>query len=556
MGTHTLKVALAGLFSWLFVVFGSWWLQFSVEDVKIEPVVELKALCTGVDVKGAFVDALMDGRKVRTYLTINEASLVAGAAMFVKNSDNSNLFATSESVVNEAALKVSPAPVPGPLGKGSCVIIVNDRVVGCGFRYKDYLITANHVYDDYIVCSEKVWLTVDGKKRLPCTPKKLSFRLPEEMDLAVLDVGNTIFSALGLSVAKIGYAMVGSCFLSAVSTATGESLQCFGYLNRNDDLPGLLHHTCFTTPGFSGAAVYQDKNVVAMHLRYDKVADRNVCVSLRELKRLMEKSVDETYSEATLQADVDRDIEQQWAYVEDAERELAKNPGAYPGARAWLADYKDELRKSQYATDMEAFDAMNELFSKIQEGDPIITDRMRENHGVISVKGSARVSKKRTRNIFGPAHSTNQSAKNESADPVETTVNADIKGSSTTSLSTSGLGQTVSLLSPKVSDSDDVVEDPRSDQAREQERLKRLKALSASLYAKSLPVVPPRPSQELLSKLSISVTPRGGPKPSSGPSDTKPPAISRNAKRKASKKDSKESTTSTQRPKSPPGFEV
>jgi hypothetical protein len=509
--------------------------------VAYRPAVALQATGTGVDADGPFLEALMDGRKVKVSMSVNDMNCFASSALFVRNSAERNLFATNERVVNEAALKVSPEPREGPLAKGSCVIVSNERFVGCGFRYGDYLITAAHVYTTYIECVEQIWLTIDGKYSLPVKARRLPFKFPDVMDVAVLDVGNTVFSALGLKTVSLAYPMVGSSFLTAISNETGCPIQCFGYLNRNPEAPAMLHHTSYTQPGFSGSAVYQNKSVVAMHLRYDKEADRNVCVSLRELKRTLDSNVEESYNEGTAQADVDRDFEEQMEDVDKAIKVARHDPSSFPGAMQFLDEYRDALLKSRFEAGQDAIDEMRELIDRVNEGDPLVTHRMVERNGVLVQKGQARVGKKKAKYGFEAY--------------VES--DSDIKGSPPPSLSMSGFLQDAPQLSSLMGlDSATLAGALPSGPENKPQRVEQLTSSSDMPKKSEKPVIPPRPSPELLNKLKISVTPKEEPRLSSDLSSTKPHAISRSARRKALRKALAARARSTQDQKPPADFAV
>jgi len=154
-----------------------------------------------------------------------------------------------------------------------------DRI-GCGFRYGDHIVTARHVATDFLAGERRV-LRTEERQTILSNPLDLNSNLPVISDLAAFQLSSDIFAMLGLKSAKLAYPK------ALMSSVHGFHINryevSYGRIEKSGTAARVMHHTMSTVPGHSGAPIWQDGRVVAVHLGAKPSGDINYCVSTRDL---------------------------------------------------------------------------------------------------------------------------------------------------------------------------------------------------------------------------------------------------------------------------------
>jgi hypothetical protein len=171
------------------------------------------------------------------------------------------------------------------------------------------------------------------------TVLRLEDQFVETADLVSLKINPGVFSALGVRVAKMGFATPGPVLVYS-RNELGQSIVSTGRIQKSvTKRTGILGHSCYTQPGSSGAALVQDGHVVGIHTGANTEKTENQATSLRYFKtRLLGKS-EESYFE-------DNKFD-----LDDANERLLEKIQAYQVA---------------HTSDREIFEAADDLWSEIE----------------------------------------------------------------------------------------------------------------------------------------------------------------------------------------------
>jgi len=167
------------------------------------------------------------------------------------------------------------------------------KVVGCFWRYEDFLVTALHVANAVWSGTADVYLTgtVEGKRGV-CKLNPKVYRVKhelfdpdqnlfrKELDVFVIPLSAAIWASVAVTKASVKKDSVYGQTVSAVGfvhdilmTSSGKTLPDSGATQ--------LWHTASTNPGFSGSPLFCGNSVVGMHIRGSAVnnfAIRKECI--------------------------------------------------------------------------------------------------------------------------------------------------------------------------------------------------------------------------------------------------------------------------------------
>lgn len=125
--------------------------------------------------------------------------------------------------------------------------------LGCGYRHRDYLVTAYH----NIAQDNEYYLGVPGKEEFFLIPVDCECFFD---DLAVIPVSTKTWSRLGVSTAKH------HTFRMAISVlATHPKFGASSGMLSHSNLPGVVDFSGSTTAGSSGSPYYFGSNVAGLH---------------------------------------------------------------------------------------------------------------------------------------------------------------------------------------------------------------------------------------------------------------------------------------------------
>ncbi len=188
---------------------------------------------------------------------------------------------------------------------GSCCIITENFVVGFAVRInQDHLLTARHAFfdaaQDFVDLDdgsslanikissldspgEYVQVTVDYSI--------LQFQGDDDVDIIMLQVHDfqRKFSMIGLAVAKLAApTMDGTLVNTILVKPVDDGYHFYKTFGRLNDMVSWKsqYHSASTNPGSSGAPLYYNSSVVAIHVGYDEQTQRNVAIPIDFLRLL------------------------------------------------------------------------------------------------------------------------------------------------------------------------------------------------------------------------------------------------------------------------------
>jgi hypothetical protein len=213
---------------------------------------------------------------------------------------------------NEGAVRTAEMAMPGstlcasakrPLG---AIMVANETteltLVGCFFRYHDFLVTAAHVASQVHIGQADVYLvgtetnhrgTVLLNLKRPVSVDKELFDIDENnfrcetLDVFVKRLPAKMWSALGITMvnvkkpSKYGLTITSAGFVDGVLQA-GNGTTRASKTSRCE-----LAHTATTLPGFSGSPIFSGSSVVGVHVAGSK--QENTMIRIEAVKHFSPK---------------------------------------------------------------------------------------------------------------------------------------------------------------------------------------------------------------------------------------------------------------------------
>jgi hypothetical protein len=226
--------------------------------------------------------------------------------------DSTMPVSNKKKILNESLMRGShKAAIREEIGKafpGSCCLVTDEFVAGFAVRISTaMLLTAWHVFADvaYDVEETKAKIKVASLDKLDIGVQVtvdfsiLSFSDGESFDVVLLEVAESqkAFSMLGLAIAKLSHpTLEGALISTIILEQEANEFNFFKTFGRLGDIVDWFqqYHTASTTPGSSGAPLYYNGCVVAIHLGYDEPTDRNTCVPVDFIRLLNLTEIKET----------------------------------------------------------------------------------------------------------------------------------------------------------------------------------------------------------------------------------------------------------------------
>jgi len=186
-----------------------------------------------------------------------------------------NILRTTHDVQNEAAMPMSVFREAKPK---QCIVrfFVRGSLVGSGWRYKNAIVTADHV-----------WRNLENKFEVSgVTPKTLTLvkhqtAIPLDynpvFDWMIFSVDPAVFSALAITTAKVAFPIAGEH--TDVFRCLEGTWQCASGSITTDPSTNLSYcHNVSTNAGLSGSPMFQKDFVVLTHLFHNPTVGKNVGV--------------------------------------------------------------------------------------------------------------------------------------------------------------------------------------------------------------------------------------------------------------------------------------
>jgi hypothetical protein len=262
------------------------------------------------DARGPYFAVTIGGEKLIVRVSHGSASAAFGLSQFS--------LPPKDLGGKEAVLLGSRTPVTAEMPAYQVTVQVGDVAHGQAVRVSEgKLLLTRHQFD---VMKEQpngdVSLS-NGKVRLPLSALRVADSLCDSADLVALKIDPGVFSALGVKVAKLGFATPGPCLIYS-RNELGQSIVSIGRVGKSvTKKTGILAHNCHTQPGSSGAAVVQDGHVVAIHTGANPEKTENQATSLRYFKTVLVGKNPESYFEDSkfdLDAENERLLEKLQSY--------------------------------------------------------------------------------------------------------------------------------------------------------------------------------------------------------------------------------------------------
>ena len=352
----------------------------------------------------------------------------------------------------------------------------------------------------------------NGLKKYPLSRIEIADDLVDTADAVTIKISPSAFSALGVRVAKIGFATPGPALVYS-RNEIGQSIVSVGRLSKSaSGKTGVLAHNCHTQPGSSGAALVQDGFVVGLHTGSNPEKTENLATSLRYFKSTILGKEEESYF-ADDKFDIDVENDKVSALLHSYQVGHPGNSSEYLAAdELW-----DEVQRLRYGEHHYDEDELEERLARIDLGEASERDVRQYLH---TQGGIAFASKK------------NKTKGKESAD---------IKavGSQTLAVIASAKARSIPMVSASNTSAPPALLEPESRNGKTQPSSEPDKGPSTRDLQIQL--------SELSKQLSVLVTQNEERKPSSKVSDSKPQSSSppKNATSKVSKEPSKKPSKAT-----------
>lgn len=446
------------------------------------------------DTDGPYYPANINGQEVVIRLNPN---VIVAMTSLTKPVPPAN-----ETAGKEAALTTSRAPREAAMPPSQLMVKYEGRVIGFATRIgPDTLLLTQHEIDTMRACTGPLFLAT-ANAEIPLSKIEQTGDFPNGSDLAAIKLGTGFFSALSCKVATLSVPVQGPATIHTLDDL-GRPVLAWGALERDPAHSGILRHTCWTKPGTSGAPVWQNGRIVAVHTGTNPDKTTNLATSTRYVSAYLGLGEKETYwADDSYDRDDNRDhlIEQ----VEELERKYrfgdSKDLGLAEEADALWTDIRD----SRYQEIITSKEEMVERLERLNAGTALQHEIMER--------------------LYGQAGTRNMSKKNARKYGLET---GDIKGPSTSTSATTLGKMGKSTLKGVASKSSAVL--PPSEAPKTEEKVASLPttaqidAMVAAAVSKALMEKQSTPSD----KPSSSVSRPAEPAPSSPHSSIKPKGLYR-----------------------------
>ncbi len=181
---------------------------------------------------------------------------------------------------------------------GAIMVSVNNsdlKVIGCFWRYGDYIITAAHVANAISSGIADVYLAKHTEKK---SVRRLDTKSLVKIDRECFALDNNEFpyecyDVFAVKLARAYWSRIGIKAVSTkINSAYGLMVSATGFVDDmlmassgktlNDSGPVELYHTASTNKGFSGSPLYCGNSVVGMHVAAEN--GKNVAVRIELIK--------------------------------------------------------------------------------------------------------------------------------------------------------------------------------------------------------------------------------------------------------------------------------
>lgn len=419
-------------------------------------------------------------------------STVNGIEMVIRLNPLSHVTSSSppfESGGKEAVLLASVTPVPANPPSSQVSILLNGKHHGWATRIgPNVLLTTLHQFEQIQQFAGPVYMARGGKQiplRKDGQALKTIGRFPTSSDQIAVHVDASAFSAIGTTVAKRGAPISGQ-FQMFTHNDTNETVLCVGTMQRSEASNLIFVHNGWSKPGTSGAPVWQNDRIVAVHTGSNAQATENYATSVTYVDKYLDPLV-KTNESFHADGNHSRDL-----ISEDLVDRLLKEEFSHRNARNMdaaiaLDDLSSEIQERRYNGSLYAREQVDEYLKRSQLDD--LTQKEIKDY------------------LYGQSGTRGMSKKNFKKFGIQ---ESDIKGDSQlSSATTSSLKKEKST--PK--DSKPLVEPARSEPVPERPR-------APSLTASDIKKLVTDAIQESLAKPSPTPPRTETPPPSSAPSSS------------------------------------